>query len=843
MRDQLKQFAARLSAAPIRKTSSVLACLGLSVTVISSCGILGEKEKANLSLSQGNTACLDELGPLTEEFLNGTVSESKWRSTWDCVDDTIDLFKTYVKGSEANGYNATDIRLLTQKFLFAKKTVTTKLVDGALNIKAALFGGSETKLSNGELDQFRTLARFMKEETSRLIPHLRNRKVNPTAQNMRAFADAISEFGDRFAVFLNTTPNRKLTTEKALQFITELSAISTNADSEKLTQWTRSLQEVKVLLVRGETDGIAGQDWTKLFKLGFRAGGAFIAYLELKDEDPLFELEMTERIHGVLKTSLADWGGIFPFAQFEKIIDQLPAAIFPGVSEEFRNGLKKALHPRNGIANGKTTVYRPGAARLLRSKSDLGMDVTSLDSLLTTFRTGSRGRFHLNRIYADRKDDLSSADFETIAKQYSAGLTKTEQDEVTRLIILAKRYLGYHPNESNEMLFGDMNRHSKNNLSKINWYELAASFLLDAYGSRSNAFGKAGNIADLEVLVGDINPILFASQMIHPLRMGTAAKRFREANLFTQAGNGDDLMDLPEATIYFSFLFSATLQADRMLKSSLLGDHPCQKLGWNVPLRLAVYDIHCFRDRFMASYHDNLSSMPKMQDEIAGMTVNERDQIYSVLENAGKMTGYDANPITKFDVTTYAGISHFVESAFFKFDRNKDGTLDRSETLEVAFPVFKRELATMSKIKIDFVNKAVLLYLMQYGKEPKMGDLLKWAISFQFLKKFNARRIRVYQIFAALSPPSVLDPISQTPPPGATDSSALGFIAESMMRGLTPVFTEEVSISGSSNLALKSNFDLSKVDPVQLQGYPAEGPVIDPDSPHQEALEVLPQDL
>lgn len=833
----------------------MLACLGLSVTVISSCGVLGEKEKPSTSLSQSNAACLDELGPLTEEFLDGTVSESKWRSTWDCVDDTIGLFKTYVKGSEVNGYNASDLRLLTQRFLFAKKTVTAKLIDGALNVKAALFGGVETKLSNGELDQFRNLARFLKEETTRLIPHLRNRKINPTAQNMRAFADAISEFGDRFAIFLNTAPNRKLTTEKALQFVTELSAISVNADSEKLTQWTRALQEVKVLLVRGETDGISGKDWTSLFKLGFRAGGAFFAYLELKDEDPLFELEMVERIHGVFKTSLKEWSGVFPFAQFEKIIDQLPASIFPGISEEFRAGLKTALHPRTVVSNGKTTVYHPAASRLLRSKSDLGMDSAALDGLLATFRAGSRGRFHLNRIYTDRTGDLLPAEFETIAKKYSGPLSKAEQDEVARLITIAKRYLGYHVTGSNELLFGDMNRHSKSNLSKFNWFELTAAFLLDAYGNRTNTYGKAGSVDDLEVLVADLNPLLIATQMVHPLRIdSTASKRFREANLFTEAGNGDDLMDLPETTIYFSFIFSAALQANRMLESSLLGGNPCPKVGWDVPLRMPVYEIQCFRQRFLANFHDTLSSMPKMQDEIDRMSIAEKENFYSVLENAGKITGFDPTPITKYDVTSYSGITHFVESAFHKFDRNRDGTLDRSEVLEVAFPVFKRELATMSKIKIDFVNKAVLLYLMQYGKEPKMGQLLKWALGFEFLKKFNARRIRVYQIFAALSPPGAPDIISETPPPGATDSTALGFITDSLIRGLTPVTNEPrrtlasesaaTSVSAEAkNTASRTKFDLSKVDPVQLQGYPAEGPVIDPTSPHKEALEVLPQDL
>jgi hypothetical protein len=274
------------------------------------------------------------------------------------------------------------------------------------------------------------------------------------------------------------------------------------------------------------------------------------------------------------------------------------------------------------------------------------------------------------------------------------------------------------------------------------------------------------------------------------------------------------------------------------------GKNPCPSKTWDIPLKLRQYDVQCFRDRLAQNFDDLYVNMPRLRDEVHGMTDAERATWNQTLEYAAKNTGYNEDPITAFDVSSYAGLPHYAEAVMLRFDKNHDGALDRSETLKDVFPIFKRELGTLSGIKIDFLNKAVLLYLMQKGEQPKILDLLGWALGLEFLDNFHARRIRIYQIFAALTPPAPPDPTSETPPPGIypppagslTGGSPLASVAENLVRGLTPVVTEIPPVSRAST------FDIDSVDPVQMQGY-APGPIIDPASPYQEALDVLPQDL
>ncbi len=825
--------------ARIRNTSVVLACLGTTVSSMTSCGILGDKKSAEKTLAQDTGACLDELGPLAEEYLAGSVNEGKWRATWDCVDETIDMFKKFVKGSEAAGYSSEDIRFLMQKFLFSRNKVTSAFVNGALAVKASLFGGKGENVTNVELDRFRELARFLKEETTALIPHLRNRKTNPTPENMRSFADAVDSFGTHLADYLNTSGNPKLTTEMAIQFLTELSAVSLKSDPKGVQQWTRFLVELKVLLLSGATDGISGADWAKILKFGFRTGGAIIAYLDMGGDDPLFQLEMIERIQNILKTSLNEQNGMLPFAQIERVLDHAPNSLLPTLADDFRIGAKALLKPRRKRqSNGTDQVFRPAMARLLQSRTDHGLDTHALDRIVAVFRKALYANYHLNEIYAGGREDLSKSEFAARAANYRPA--RGSMAEVNRLITIANRYPGMHPSDSKEILFGPQDKHSLTNLNKMSWYETAAEVLLEAYGTGHNAYGRAGYLEDLTQLIEDLNPVLFSINMVHPNKIGIDKKRFREANLFMPSGDGNDLMDLPETAVYFAYLFSASSQALRITDSAMLGKEPCKFVGWNIPLKLPMYEVHCFRDRFKNSLTENFKNMPLLRDEFARMNDEERDVWYYTLEYASKITGYDDEPVSTFDVTSFSGLPHFAEGVMHKFDMNRDGALDRSETLNHVFPVFKRELATISKIKIDFVNKAVLLYLMQYGKEPKVGNLLTWALGFEFLKKFQARRIRVYQIFAALSPPGAADPISQDPPPGSGGGSALAFTGQSLIRGLTTVDRAPATVAPFNT---GSGFDLGSVDPVQFQGYPSGGPIIDPSSPYQEALEVLPQDL
>jgi hypothetical protein len=821
----------------LRKTLGAVASLGLILSCASSCGLLGNKEKADRNLAQSGGACLDGMGPLAKEFLDGTVNETQWLATWDCVDDTIDLFSKFVKGSDSEGYLPDDLRFLMQKFMFSVKTVTPSFVEGSLSLKASLFGGTANRLSNEELNRFRELARFLKVETTVLIPHLKNRRVNPTPANLRAFAAAIENFGNHLADHLNTGPNAKWTIQQAVQFSIELGRLAFDADSKTVEEWTRLGQEVKFLLVRGASDGIDGKDWTKILKFGFRTAGVAIAYLDTPESESAFQIELVNQIQNILNQSISDWNGELPFAQIEKIVDHLPLSLLPDLADDFKVGVKSLLHERVKVVDGKTVTYRPTLAHLFQTRSNTGIDAPAVERLLATYRTGARANAHLKAIYASTKEDLLPSEFEERARMYMAPLDSNAKTDVLRLITLAKRYPGLHSANSPEILFTDQSRHSLNNLNKMSWYELASSTLLDAYGTKTDQYGKSASVEDLDVLVDDLRKFLFSVQMAHPSSVNIGAKRFREANLFMPAGNGDDRMDLTETTVYLAFLFSSGRQNSRIVTATLTGERPCPMLGWNVPLKIPVYDVQCFRDRFAQNFGDLFVNMPRLREELDRMTTSERKVWDETLEYASKWSGYDEEPISEFDIGSYAGLPHYAEAVMNRFDKNHDGALDKRETIDHVFPIFKRELAKISKIKIDFVNKAVLLYLMQNGKEPEIKDLLGWALKFEFLKDFKARRIRVYQIFAALTEPYDPDPITQLPPKGLLGSSALGVMATNLVLGLTPVETTRGPASAFPT------FDLNTVDPTQLQGYSNTGPIIDPNSTFQEALEVLPQDL
>jgi hypothetical protein len=824
----------------------IAAGLGAIVAVTSSCGILGDKKGANRTLAQSGSACLDEMGPLVESYIDGNVDEAKWVATWDCLDDTVDLFATFAQGSEESGYSKDDLRALVQKFVFSKKTVTPAFIDGLLAVKSSLLGGGPSNLTRAELDRYRELIRFLKVETARLIPVIRARKVDPSDANLRSFADAIADFGVRLADYLDTGKNPTLTKDMAVQFMRELAVAGLKMDPASMEEWAQFILETKVVLVNGAQDGISGADWAKIIRLGFKLGGTAIAYKDAQGEDPLFQNEMVDRVHSVLKASLAEWNGSLPFSRLERMVDTAPKSMLPRLAADFRIGVKKMMKPRTKVEDGRTVVYRPALSRLFLSKSDTGIDTGSIQRIVDDFHRGTRANWHLMNIYAGTKEDLTPAEFATRATSYSNRLVDpAAKPEVSRLITIGNRYPGLHATGAPEIVFGSQEKHSLTNLNRMNWYEIAAEHLMESYASTTNSMGRSAYLSDLTQLVDDVTPLLISFGIQHPLKTGMDAKRFREANLFMPNGNGDDQMDVAETSVYIAYLFSGGKAGSRITNLLLKGgSNPCPVVGWNVPLKEEVYDVRCFRENWLREFHQVFVNMPQMEADYQAMSPAEKDQFYRAIESASKATGYDDTPIMAFDMSSYAGLPAYAEAVMKRFDRNGDNALDRSEVLNDVFPIFKRELALISKIKLDFVNKAVLLYLMQNGEKPEVMDLISWALNFDFLKNFKARRIRIYQIFAALSPPVPGDPISQTPPPGAPGGPPLQTIAHGLVLGLTsPSSSTLASPTEPAPLAVESNFDLTKVDPTQYQGYPSGGPIVDSTSSYQEALEFLPQDL
>lgn len=763
--------------------------LCLTAIWASGCGLLGDKKSPSRTIAQENSACLDRLGGLVNDFMDGEASESEWTSSWNCVDDTLDTFAKFVKPGSEQGYTRVDVQALMQKFIFSRKTVKPDLVEGLFYVKSTLLGGDYEHISKDQINRVRTLVKLVRDEGIRLLPHLYNRKNHPTSDQLRALADAFEAFGQKLNKEISPDPTKQISKDALVKLLRGLAEVSPGkdpskvVDPEKVAAWGGFLAEAKTLVVRGPDAAVNGDDVKNILDLGLKLGGPLLAFLAVEVDDPDFLNEMVDRIGTALNGSIARWGSELPFSQFEKIIAAAPVGVLPTRAEEFRAAALGLLKPRKKqMPDGSIVTYRSAASRLTLSKSETGVDKNSIEALKALYKKGSRANAHLNRMWVSAADYLTIPQFEAMANSYKNGLSSAEAAEVERLKTIAKRYFGLFPKDTNnksrekqmDFTFTNWDLRSLNNINRFSWFESVGELILKAYGSTSNAYGPAGTVDDLLVLTDDLRPLLNAISMVHPDTKNVHEKRFREANLFMPNGNGDLLMDVPETAMYLGFLKSIGHRANFMADELWTVTKRCAQTGFDPKVQLPAYDIKCFRDEFFTkSYRALWNTFPGLIAEYETYNASQKARFAYAFEAAAKIPTYNEDPVTEFDLSSFSGIPHYVEGVMQKYDANKDNVFDRNEILHQVFPVFKNELKKLSGMKIDLGNQALLLWLMQKGKSPfkcktkktaqEWLDLVAWLVTGGPFKGFTANRLNIYEIFATLGMPD---------PPGCPSTTA-----------------------------------------------------------------------
>jgi len=315
---------------PKKRLSKLYGLFTLPCLWMSACGILGNKEPANKTVAMNqNTGCLDELGPLVSSFFKGEADPVVWRQSWTCVDDTLETFTQYVAGSTAGGYTPEDVQILITRFIITGKPITPEFLKGLFALKATLFGGNEQVLSRTEIQRFRKLALFLRDESTVLIPQIWNLKNSPTPANLSRFVGVTEAFGQKLFEELQIDSYSALQRESLITFLVELSKFDVPMEPTQAREWVEFATEIKVFLFRGEPVRIAASEMREVLRLAFRLGSRILSIGALEQRDVGFQLDAAHYLREELLRTVARWNGGIPYENFERIIDGLPKELLP----------------------------------------------------------------------------------------------------------------------------------------------------------------------------------------------------------------------------------------------------------------------------------------------------------------------------------------------------------------------------------------------------------------------------------------------------------------------------------------------------------------------------------
>jgi hypothetical protein len=757
--------------------SNWVAYLALSSLALTGCGLLGDKNAPEKNSNVSATGCLNDSKDLIGRYLDGAMSQAEWKSSFDCINQSLDFFTDFVRGSAADSYTQGDMYTLMTKFLITNGKVRKDLLKGAFTLKSALFGGDAREFKKEEIDLLKTSLTRLRDITGDLIPYLQLRRdPNASLAQILEMVPAFKRAGDQLHDFINTLPTGMMSSEalellfNELTYTLDLNAVDDLGEKVSIAKW---------MMFNTRRDAFETQDWANIFRNAFGLGGILLAYKTSVGNDPTapraqllqrlgddyrfreFLWELALAIRPYIRESIAQHNGATPLPLFDHIIDALPKGILDNVPKPV---LKNAL--------------RPIILRLLQSQSQIGVDEGVVNTIFGTGETLVRNLGLLDRFYEKTGLDTNSVQPDTMKnalEQFEGTLSGREKSAFAGMRTALNAQVPMMDRDTGYMRFTPGLGYSKLQQQMVVAFDVLARFIHGGYGSGKDYFVESDMVTFFSK--DQLTPLLYALKMVDETAPDFGKKRFRDMNLFTPIANGDDQATFPELTSYAMLIVSASKMTADMKKEIYAAcpeDRGVDNMGsrWIAP--------NCFRRNYHERLDHWLGNFPRMKAYWSTLSADDRARALKWLEHGARRNGYTwdqpasgstpalvAEDFGTFDTQAMATILHYTESLFNRFDINLSEQMSKSE-VNTAFGLFRgilqmkvKEVANIN-LDSDYLLKGIYTYIVRYREMPEislsnLGNVgqLGWWIAVYSLPttNYSTDRLGVFNIVCQLAVP------------------------------------------------------------------------------------------
>jgi hypothetical protein len=704
------------------------------------------------------SGCLAGYDEKLFRYFSGASHEQEMSGFFDCVSEAFRTFGEFTRGRNEDRFEANELKGFLERYFLKTQKIPVRLLSELFLLKQALIGGSESSVSRAELELTRERMKVLKTEALRLLRYmpLRSSKTNSmSALELDRATDAASLVAKNLGAMLSSTTGR-YSFERFEALLTELeSVISPQGESTSLGDVRRAMPLIaalKSVFISQSKEGLESSDWPKLFEVIADSYGLYLklAHLNASTEDALSGagLIRLEKLIGhsksfMIKIVSQREKAEISLSAFDDVIDALgtqTAFVIPyrGIA------LKLALRPIVQRLMGGTELGETGREAQALTVSAIRGGFTILEQWLETQKT-------LEKLYSTlggTQSEYSRSDLLKVIEQMDL---KTER--VERLI---RTHLPLFQMSDARASFFTRTRsdlYSYRGLSRMLWLETQARAFFRGYaGDVARAESQSYLYAqEWSLIYTEFSELAFDIGLFDRRKLDRGAGRFRDANLFTPSGDGDQRMTLAEATDLMANLMSARALARDVHEGAR---RACPKTGRKDPFGEALIGAKCFRRHFfdnVATYWDH---MPELYRYYQGLKADQKLEFERQYESIVRRLGYSDDPIEYPDSESFSTFAHYIETLFAKYDRDRSGFLDTQETMN-AFYRFENTLRAIPELRDSdqMTLLSLFVYIMQVGGAPEC--LLEKADFWLFSKdpsgwRVRADRGRVISVFSKM---------------------------------------------------------------------------------------------
>jgi hypothetical protein len=791
--------AARVSIAPPKSTVKRL-LLRFSVVLsalIAFTACSPRKLPSSEAASLGGAGCLTKAHASMHKFIVGTASEAETSGIWDCGIQSLQLFTERTRGETPGIYTAGELRKFLEFFKFVDNPISDDLLNEGMELKRVVIGGKPDSLTLAEITRAEALLETFRVQTLKLRPFM---PLTPAAATHLDEAQvdeanrAVLEVAGTIGKSLENT-GIPYSFEHLFKLLHGTNVLEAQPGNPRL----KLVQGLKNSFISPESDRIGGDEWVLALTTTARAYGILLKYESITHRNPTWlEGPGREPMVGLAHEAFALFDEALArhprqqlsFGELNNLLEQI---IPGGVALEadkvvsvlnIENLLKKViLRVMGGAMEGRTGRSATGLTRAALRRTRDTMDHWSegqryIEAMFAAAdraapsRSGSARGFsaeELLKYTPERLMSLGMLDFSRPVElvDRSATISPVLADAARRIRLMISRdrpmFVG---NESLITFSGGPQSalESLHNLSTMNWMYELARLLTRGYAETperavtDDDSTQSVNLEEFSRFVQDIGPVAADIKFVDPEDHELAQKRFREAQLFTGAGNGDGYFSSQEGAQLLALMFSGKTLSVRLHEKIVASG--CRTNGKD-PYGALLVDPPCYRNELFSNDPEKVRFFWKHSPGLANYYLNldqgERRDFAHAMEDGARKHGFSEELMNSSDSEGFAMIAQYIEGIFSRYDHDGSGTLDMSEASE-AFPVFRGTLEELSCQQGHCLTsekdlRAVFTYMLEHGEAPSKWAFIKWRY-LSFSHSISSDRGKIMQIFAALGKPS-----------------------------------------------------------------------------------------
>lgn len=705
--------------------------LVLSVSFIS-CGLSDDppQDAGVYDLDNLNGGC-----ELNTERLNKILEEDVSKDI-NCLESNLDQFVQFVRRENPNFIGRLELNRFIDKFFPESREIARDLLKLVYNINTLLLRDPVDQISVPKIKKLFQLFKITNNEGRKLYNYLEglNEENYWTRRKdiFREIEGLVRSILGTIEDESNINPSLNITV-----FVEELKNILKLTDDQLNIEKIKSFLFAKKLIIGGEKELITSDEIVNLLDkssdlvlLGM--DGLFVKGMTFQNttEEYYFYYDIVKELKG----------HFHPHADTELILEHKDLLT---VVNEIIGDKYNIQNMDKSIQNIKEKFFGGAADQYLYR------DVTTVLNWVLEFS----GMLYFNEITYDfYKKELSSS-------KAVNGLTlpKVESYHVfpswmirnmwQNFDYISANYRFFHDKDGKSHYFNFYKRY-KSGFQTASMLRWAISKVVQVYGHYPpGKRKKEADEEDFKKLFLDLQGVITELGLWPDELDKFVSEAIVSADLFMYHADGNGSASAEEFTEYGVNALHAFSIADKVHQK--LQNH-CDLLGEDG----LSFTVPCFREYFLHVFFKELKYERYYDKLYEYLKLNGTDELQKYLINIEQYSRVNPSPdipITKEDLNRIIVILTNLESAYLRFDIDKDGVLNRGE-LDLAFLVFKSLVIKVADLGTsgDSLYKSIFFYLVKHMKVPSPVKLV-WFHVFAKKNKITSTRYNISAILKNFS--------------------------------------------------------------------------------------------